>query len=331
MGAGRSVLRLGSAAGLRPEVAVMPLATALSLVADAVGGRPQGVPPGWRQLVRAGLPGDAAAVLAPLFRPGTSVLPDCLTPSVLVGDQPVDEHLDRVVAAATDRLDREVERLYGPEPPQAWRSVLAGGPAGTARWVGRYALVLRAGWAAFRPVWRRAERLIDREIGRIGTATVRGTLDAVLAGLGHRWRYADGALTFPDPEPAALELAGRRLVLVPAVSGAGAALLGDTPELVWLGYPPPGLPALHQDVDPVLPVADLLGAVLGPLRARILRAAGPAPSMGQLATVLNCPRATVTYHCTQLVRARLLERHRLGRQVHIRRTPRGDALLDLLA
>jgi hypothetical protein len=48
--------------------------------------------------VRDGLPGDAAAVLAPLFRPGTSVLPDCLTPTVLVGDQPVDEHLDLELA-----------------------------------------------------------------------------------------------------------------------------------------------------------------------------------------------------------------------------------------
>jgi hypothetical protein len=327
MGTARSTLRLGSPAELRPSVAVMPLATALSLVADAVAGRPQGVPPGWRQLVRGGLPADAAVVLAPLFRPGTSVLPDCLTPSVLVGDQDVDEHLDRVVAAAADRLDREVEQLYGPSPPAVWRAVLAG----RARWVGRYALVLRAAWGAFRPVWRRAERLIDREIGRVGTAAVRGALDGVLTGLGQCWRYADGVLSVPDPEPTTIELAGRRLVLVPSVSGAGAALLGDTPDLVWLGYPPPGLAALYQDADAVLSGPDLLDTVLGPLRARILRAAGPVPSMGQLAGVLNCPRATVTYHCTQLVRARLLERHRRGKQVHIRRTPRGEALLDLLA
>jgi hypothetical protein len=327
MATGRSVLRLGSPAELRPAVAVMPLATTLSLVADAVAGRPQGVPPGWRQLVRGGLPADAAAVLAPLFRPGTSVLPDCLTPSVLVGDRDLDEHLDRVVAAATDRLDREVEQLYGPHPPAAWRAVLAG----RARWVGRYALVLRAGWAAFRPVWRRAERLIDHEIGRIGTAAVRGALDGVLAGLGQRWQYTDGTLSVADPEPTTIELAGRRLVLVPSVSGAGAALLGDTPDLVWLGYPPPGLAALYQDTDAAPPNPDLLGTVLGPLRARILRAAGPAPSMGQLAGVLNCPRPTVTYHCTQLVQAHLLERHRHGKQVHIRRTQRGDALLDLLA
>jgi DNA-binding MarR family transcriptional regulator len=53
--------------------------------------------------------------------------------------------------------------------------------------------------------------------------------------------------------------------------------------------------------------------------------------MGGVAEDLDAGPSTATYHCTQLASAGLVVRRRVGREVRIHRTPRGDALVDLLS
>jgi DNA-binding MarR family transcriptional regulator len=103
----------------------------------------------------------------------------------------------------------------------------------------------------------------------------------------------------------------------------------DEPELVWFGYPMPGLETLTA---PMLPAGtDALTLLLGPIRATILRALARPVTMGTLATQLNSGPSTATYHCVQLASAGLVFRRRDGREVRVQRTPRGDALVDLLS
>jgi DNA-binding transcriptional ArsR family regulator len=88
-------------------------------------------------------------------------------------------------------------------------------------------------------------------------------------------------------------------------------------------HPRPGSDATQPD--------DPLALVLGPLRARTLRATGRPITAGRLATRLQCAPNTVTYHCTQLESAGLIVRERRGPSVWIIRTGRGQELLEVFA
>ncbi len=317
---------LGPVEDLRPEVRIMPMATMLSLLAD-VAGRRQGVPEAWRDTLRARLSPESVRVLAPLFGHRGSDIPHCLTPSVSIDDVDFETHLQQIVDAARHRLVAEVEEIYGTAVPRPWRSALCR----PGRWIGAYAQVMAVAWSVFQPVWQRAQPLLEREIARVGTATVRGALDLVLSDLNPRWRYRSGRLLIPDVRPGSFPLAQRRLVLTPTVSGVGASIFDpDLVDKVWLGYPVPGLASLSSR-EPVRSEGDLLAAMIGPVRAALLRHAGSMHSMSGLAELLHCAPSVVTYHCGQLVDAGLLYRERRGRQVRVRRTERGEALLDLIA
>jgi DNA-binding MarR family transcriptional regulator len=77
--------------------------------------------------------------------------------------------------------------------------------------------------------------------------------------------------------------------------------------------------------------ADALAIVLGPLRARTLRATARPITAGHLASRLHCAPNTVTYHCTQLESAGLIVRERRGPSVWISRTHRGEQLIEAFA
>ncbi|GIJ12072.1 hypothetical protein Van01_52860 [Micromonospora andamanensis] len=302
------------------------MASVLSLLGDAAG-RPQGVPPFLRSAVRSNLPYEATRLLTPMFGPSASSIPHCLTPSVALCDVDFESHLNQIATAAHERLTEQVTELYGETTPDHWGWALRR----PGRWVDAYVAMLRSVWEVFHPHWQRAQPLLDREIVRVGTASVRGALDAVLADINPRWRFRDESLLIPDRHPAHFALDGRRLVLTPTVSGVGASIFDpDMADMLWLGYPVPNLWRTWQEQRPGRR-QDPLALVLGPMRATLLRHAGSGLSMSQLACLLHCAPSVVTYHCTSLVDAGLLYRERRGRQTHVRRTERGDALLDLLS
>lgn len=87
----------------------------------------------------------------------------------------------------------------------------------------------------------------------------------------------------------------------------------------------PSQPSVAQNPD------DALALILGPLRARTLRATGRPITAGRLASRLHCAPNTVTYHCTQLESAGLIVRERRGPSVWISRTHRGEQLLAAFA
>ena len=321
-------LSLGPVESLRLSVLPHPGATLLSLVADALGGRRQGVPEHWRRAVRATVPASARAVLRPLFAPDYSVIPDCLTPTASLDTDSAAHHLDALGAVSADVLLRELETDFeGAVPPQ-WRPVVDR----PRQWLDAYTRLMRTVWREFeRTSWRAGERLIRRETERVGAAAVSGALDVVLAGLSPRFRYADGVLHLPDLQGRRVDVGGRRLVLVPIAAGSGASVFAfDLPDTVWIGYPLPGLGLLWGGAPNPPAAKDALATLLGPARAMVLRSLRVPVTMGEIASALESTPATATYHCGQLEAAGLAERERRGRHVLMRRTERGDALVDLL-
>lgn len=295
-------------------------ATLLSLVAEVFGGRGQGVPRQWARLLATG----SGEVVRPLFARGAPAVPDCLAP--IGGD--IDEQLERIGDTSVATLLAEMEKESSGDMPEVWQPIVRR----PAEFIFGYHRLLVGVWAAFAPIWKRAGPLLGREIERVGTAAVSGALDVVLAGIGPRCRFTDGVLRLPDPRPRDVDLAGRRLVFVPMVSGIhGCAFDLDGADQVWVGYPLPGQGRLWGDAPAPCSATDPLALLLGPARAALLRYAERSITMGETAILLRCTAGTATYHCGQLEAADLVRRERRGREVRLQRTNRGDALLELLA
>lgn len=318
-------LYLGDPDRVRVSVAPAPMASLISLVVDALGGPRQGIAPDWIRTIRRALPGDAARAVTPMFDRTRALLPACLTPLGIDGS-PVREQLQRVADLTPDALAQGVEQLGPGDPPLPWRGALRR----PRYWLNLYARVLNAAWQAYGPIWQQSTALRTREAERIGGAVVTGNFDVLLSGLSTRARYSDQTLYLSDRHPYRVELGDRPVVLVPLVSGTSASVFNlDEPDNVWLGYPVPGLQRLG--VGPVPSSTDSLSLLIGPIRAAILRALDRPTSMGRLADHLDAGPSTATYHCIQLASAGLVVRQRVGREVRIQRTPRGDALVDLLS
>lgn len=317
-------LALGSLDRVRVSVAPAPMASLLSLVVDALGGPRQGIAPDWIRSMRSRLPADAAQAVIPMFDRTRALLPACLTPLGIDGS-PVREQLARVADLSPDDLSEGVELLSPEDPPLPWRGALRQ----PRKWLGLYVRLLSAAWQAYSPIWRQSSALRTRETERIGVAAVTGGLDVLFADLSNRIRYDAETLYLSDRHPYRVELGDRPIVLVPLVSGSAASIFNlDEPERAWLGYPVPGLERLGASPQSA---ADSLTLLIGPIRASILRALDRPTSMGGLTEHLAAGPSTATYHCSQLAAAGLVLRQRAGREVRIQRTPRGDALVDLLS
>jgi DNA-binding transcriptional ArsR family regulator len=325
---GKTRLQLGRLDAVAVSVVPHAGATLMSLLADVLGGRPQGAPQHWRRTLRAAAPAATSRVVGPLFTPAYSQVPDCVTMTGSLPGNGIDAMFDELAELPADRLTGELEADFGGTVPAQWQPVVDD----PRRFIADYVAVMRGLWQAFAPVWERARPLLDRETERVGVATVTGRLDAVLSGLSPRTGLDGTTMLLPDPNPMVADLERRPVALVPLVSGSRASVFSiDREDLVWIGYPLPGLGHLWEERPPPGAHSDRLALVLGSVRAEILRRAGQVGQMSDVAAGLRCSASTATYHCAQLAKAGLITRERQGRQVRLRRTARGDALVDLMS
>lgn len=301
----------------------------LSLLADTFG-VPQGVPASWRRSLRAACPDHLSDVAGPLTSTGTLHVPRLLWMSGDEGGRSVREETQRIAETAPEVLLADLGRLYDGKVPPVWRKVIDN----PSRFLIAYAAMARAVWASLAELWQRSKPFLEREVGRIGVASVTGAMGAVLAGLSPRISFADGNLVLPANAPRTPATPLRRMTLTPLVSGTRACVHRVDPDgHAHIGYPLAGLGRLLRgSANPEeASSADPLALTLGELRAVILRKGTQSVSMGTLADMLHCTAGTVTYHCRQLEQAGLLSRERQGREVRISRTLRGDALVDALS
>ncbi|MEV0203155.1 winged helix-turn-helix domain-containing protein [Nonomuraea sp. NPDC050691] len=301
------------------------------MLRDVIGDTRSGVPASWRDAVRGALPAGAALV-RPLLSTRDCWMPDSLALTADLRTTSMGTVLRELGGLDPQALADEVSSHYRTSMPPAWQRFVDDPGA----FLTAYRQVLRAAWAVMEPLWARADSLFARETERIGAAVVSRGLDAVLSGLSTPLRYVDGTLHLPHPpcrRPPS-ELGGRRLVLVPLASGFSASMYDvERDDLVWIGYPLPGLGRIVTRTHPAAPTApdSALTRILGPIRAAILRASSPQPSVSELARHLHLGVSTITYHCDQLTAAGLLHRERRGREVRLRLTHRGTEILDLFA
>ncbi|MGI5132104.1 ArsR/SmtB family transcription factor [Pseudonocardia sp. CA-107938] len=318
-------LDLGEISGGETTIVPHLGASLLSIVADALGGRPQGVNPSWRRSVRSAVPAGSSRLMHPLVGPGIALMPDCLTLTSSMTAESVTDQLEEMRETAPTRLVEEVETDFDGAPPEPWWPVLRD-PDG---FVSSYADVLGSAWRVLAPVMRRAEPLFEREERRIRLAGRE--IAAALAVAAPRLRGNGTWLHVPDPFPLVCARGDRPLVLVPLVSGSSASIYSvDRSDVVWVGYPLPGLAGFAAGTPIALDPPDPLQTVLGATRAAVLRAAAGQP-LGVLARACGCSLATLTHHCDHLERAGLVVRERVGQRVLLHRTARGDGLIELLS
>jgi hypothetical protein len=322
-------LELGDTSRIPVSVAVSPHISLVSVLVEVVGGYDRGLPATWRRQIAAAIPEKAVRAVSPLARRGTSVQPDFIVPISPAKDASAASQAEMLRDMSETSVLKGLEDVFGDRLPVHWR------PAAEQprRWAGALADACTATRLATEKLWTKARPLLDREIERIGVAAVRGGTDAVLALLRSHFRFSNGALLLPDAEPALYRAHDRKLILVPMIAGSRSVVSNfDDEDAIWIGYPLPGLDGLLENgrAEPA-PGVDGLDLVVGAHRAKLLRHLRKPARMGEIANLLSCAASTATYHCEQLVSAGLIQRHREGQVVLVVRTPRGDALVDLLS
>jgi DNA-binding transcriptional ArsR family regulator len=308
------------------SLSISPHVTALAWLADALAGRRRGLPDLWRKAIGARVSRLGHQAVRPLAAPGAAAGPDCLVPRLpSEGDASMHDQLAALRDMPPDRLVRDLEQAFGTGPlPVQWRSA-AERPR---QWLHGYAGAVADVWSIAEPLWKRARALLDREIARVGVATVRGGPELVLGALSDRIACTERGLRINGLDGGRHDLGGRRIVLVPMLAGKDAVIAGlDGPDAVWIAYPVPGAQTLWS--RPAAPAHDELSALMGPVRADLLCAIGRPMTMSMLAADMKITPSSITYHCDRLRDARLITKERRGREVWVGRTRRAEELLEL--
>jgi DNA-binding transcriptional ArsR family regulator len=317
-------LEVGDLTQIAVSVALSPQHSVVALVRRAAASRP----------------GSGLAVLRQRMRPqsqfafesfaasGPTTVPSCCLPIPPETDVTVAEQVSLLRELPGQVLLDQMRGPIGDHLPAAAWAPASDQPG---RWLRSWADASMDVWALIEPWWRKAGPVLDRELSRIGTAVVRGGLDALLNSLHPRISYKDGFLTYALPWHRRHELGRRRLVLVPTLADEMLVSF-DLPTVAYLAYPIRRPRPVHSAPVHSAPVpGDPLALVLGPARAAALRALRRPLTVSQIAAAIGCAPTTATYHIQHLTAAGLAVRERRGPNVQVSRTLRGAELVELLS
>jgi len=305
------------------RVEISPAPTLFALAADAVGAS-RGAPPAWLARVRSNLDRGDLAALSPLAVPPGGFIPASVMPRRAPSVEALAEELDRIAELPAEVVLDDISFARGAQPAGPW-GVVARNPR---RWLPRYANALRRAWKGVAHEWSAAAELFDRELSRVGSASVRGAIVELVAGLHPRARVANGAWMLPDPHLRELHLPPEGLTLIPILGGpesAGAGLHEDG-TLDWIAHP---LVDAWRGPHDRERGAAALDALVGQQRARLLRALARPRTVGRLAETLVAVPSAATHHVSAMEAAGLVVRERQGRSVVVHRTERGTRLVGL--
>jgi DNA-binding MarR family transcriptional regulator len=290
---------------------------------DAVNNGRKGTPRAWRRAISAHLRDSDYETLTPFVTSGQTLVPDPLLGLTEPPGETLKDGIERMIATPVDALAEEIVECRDATGSTAWREA----ERNPARWLRRYVASLLRAWKGFGPVWRQAQAGLDREVERVGVATALDAQLELLDGLlplgavyDGRWclrcKFAEGRKVLPDTG----------LVLMPLVAGERGSIIDvQASTMRCVGYPVPSMLTLDADAPP----APALEGLLGIPRAQVLRALECPTSIGRLAEALHAVPSAATHHVSALEAAGLVTRDRSGRHVLVRRTARGEALLNL--
>ncbi|MEU9045302.1 MULTISPECIES: winged helix-turn-helix domain-containing protein [unclassified Kitasatospora] len=236
------------------------------------------------------------------------------------------DELDAILAVPQQAVEQDLA-MFGSETelPTALARLRDDGTRGLRE-------VSDGAWALFRsclaPDWPEIRRVLEADIAAHSRTTGRSGIGAMLDSLHPNavWRD-EGVLecTIADLD-GTFELGGRGLELRPNYFlQHGIGLLADQNRQSVLLHPV-GAPTAEPPSRP--PTADGLAAVLGPARARVLRAIAGSPcSTTELAHQLGVTPPSASAHAAALRGAGLIVTQRQGKQVRHTLTDVGHDLL----
>jgi DNA-binding transcriptional ArsR family regulator len=312
------------------SIALAPQQSVIALLLQAASGQSHGAPSGLLAAIRDGLRPQSRFAAQMFTVRGWTTIPESTMPISPLADASVADQAARLRDLPTDALTDELEAYYGGDdcPPHS-----RGAADQPRRWLNSMADASLDTWAVAEPRWRAAGPLLDREIRRVGTASVRGGMTALLNSLHPGLTYRDGTFTWTPPCNPRLALGPmgpvgpRRLALVPMIGGRNSMLFSfERPDVCYIGYP---IPRPRPGAQATATSA--LATILGPVRAAILQALRQPLTVSDVAAAVHCAPTTATYHLHQLSAAVLITREKSGPSVRISRTSRGDELVDLLS
>jgi hypothetical protein len=258
-----------------------------------------------------------------LIQPAPAYFPDFLTPAPggLVPDLDAELAVLRATPAAAVRAD--LDRYAGRHSP-AVAELYADPDAGLDRLVAE----IREYWrTALAPEWPRIRLLLDAEVFQRSRRVAADGAAALLNDLHEHVRWAGETLSVAQRHCTVGDVpAGGGLVLVPSVFAWPDVLslaAGDTSQLA---YPPRGIAKLWESAQEAS--SDVLGAVLGHGRARLLVALRAPLSTTELAGRTGMTIGGVSQHLATLRAAGLVVAQRHGRTVLNARTTVAEALLS---
>lgn len=277
----------------------------------------------WREWARprtAGLDLSLLDVAAPSDGPG--FWPVFVGPPPQVPHAEIGSELERIRATPPTQVQAEIMRTY-PSGLAAARP-FTDDPAGALAELVRE---MQAFWdAALAPWWTQMSAVLESEIAWRARRLVTSGPQAAFTGL-HQTVHWDKDTLVVHPTgkaPADVDLAGRGLLLIPAIF---------TWPKVWPRTDPPWDPALVYPATGIAGVwatdgqdNDALEALIGQRRAQILRELDRPASTLQLAQRMQTSAGGISDHLKILRRAGLVTGRREGRQVIYTRTAKGDTL-----
>jgi DNA-binding transcriptional ArsR family regulator len=323
-------MRAGAAEPMNVSIALSAQQSVVSLLHQAASGQTLGVPADFLGSIRGALRPQSRFAAQPFAACDGMLIPDSCTPISPLADASVADQADRLRDLPVTALTDELQVAFGDGLlPAHWR----GAADVPRRWLNSLADASLDTWTVAEARWRAAGPLLDREIRRVGTAAVRGGMAALLNTLHPRITYYDDgtcvirARSDPSVTFGPFSVGPRRLALVPTIAGRDLLLFNfGLPDFCYIGYPVPQPRLGAQDA-----ANSALAAIVGPVRAAMLQALRRPQTVHGLAAAVYCAPTTATYHLHHLDAAGLITRERSGTSVWVRRSARGDELVDLLS
>jgi DNA-binding transcriptional ArsR family regulator len=249
--------------------------------------------------------------------------PDFLSPPPLVPAADLDGELERVRRTPHDQVALELHKAYPDGDIPAAGLILLERPQ---RGLDLLVAQMRAYWdAVLAEHWPAIRGVLEAEIAWRARRLAAEGPGTAFSGIHESVRWRDDRIEVRARwRPRVVDLAGRGLLLVPAVFAWPIVWpMSDPPWQPALVYAPPGVANLWEPVDTA---ADALAKLLGRGRARVLLGLERPASTLELSNRMGASPAAISEHLGILRRAGLAVPRREGRQVLYARTSLGDEL-----
>jgi DNA-binding transcriptional ArsR family regulator len=314
----------GPAGSIHVSVAVDPLVTVLTSIAELFGPLAGRLPPSFlaqgRQLARSVDLGG----LAILWTSRAACLVDFLAPRQVTGVTDLASRLAEIRATPPEQAAADVSAVFAGGCPPAVADWLDEPDRQLARLVDALRSFVDA---VVVPLYPGLEQRLRREAMSYAQALVTDGAGPLLLDLHPRISHRDGRLRACHPVPTDVTPAG--LVLCPMSCGPRTTF-SAVGEATVLAFATGDLAVTGRVRPSHLRVTDPLASLVGASRAAILRALTTPATTTDLANLLRLSPSTVSHHLDALRGSDIVASTRSAQRVYYRLTDRGRQLLELL-